>query len=676
MTNQSDRQQSCRNVTGTALNYEGDWHALWDVIGIPVGEYESRMLAYINLALNTTYTELNGAMAAYAIANGVTDWNSLGTFTPGPYPFAGSSQAFNFAGTTGMTPLAGSPATFSRGTNATMYRQGDGWLVYGPNNQFLYSNDFSNTWNANNTVSITQGYSDPFGGNNAWFQIPNTANVSHPLQQSINFVAGQTYTFSIYAKGGEGGYLWARLNLSNAAFPAGTQAWFNVGSSNPGVGTVGGNVTSTSFLSIGNGWYRIGITATCTNTAAGFASIVIANADSATSFAGDGIRGIYYYGAQFELGPYMQAYNPTTSVAYYGPRLDTNPTTLLPRGYLSETQSTNLLTYSNDFNNAAWTKVDIVVTSNSTISPEGIQNSDLITEGSAGNANLYQISSAFTAGASVAYSGYYKRGNSDWIRMTVTEGVGGVDGGRVWFNLATGSIGTNQLFGAGSGLTSSIIPLPNGWYRCSMVVVINGTTTTAQALTVSAQGDGNVSRVNNATRYQYGSQFEVGLFSSSYIPTLASTATRAADVLTAPWTIYPEFSMYVKYETYGTATTRGGLVVSDGTLNNRAGIRPASSSNTSSQFVIDGGVSQVSSNVGTTSANIVYKSAARFRLNDFAVTRNGGAVVTDTSGTIPSGLTTLYIGNENGIAQLSGWIYEAAIYPTGLANTQLQSITT
>jgi len=77
MTNQSDLQQSIRNITGTSLNYEGDWHALFDAASIPVGAFNGRLLQWINAQLSTSYTEINGAMAAYAESQGVVNWNSL-----------------------------------------------------------------------------------------------------------------------------------------------------------------------------------------------------------------------------------------------------------------------------------------------------------------------------------------------------------------------------------------------------------------------------------------------------------------------------------------------------------------------------------------------------------------------------------------------------------------------
>lgn len=80
MSNQGLRQASVRAVTGTNESYEGDWHALFDNAGISTGDFNGRLLAWINLKLSTSYAELNGAMAALAAYANVPSWNELGTF--------------------------------------------------------------------------------------------------------------------------------------------------------------------------------------------------------------------------------------------------------------------------------------------------------------------------------------------------------------------------------------------------------------------------------------------------------------------------------------------------------------------------------------------------------------------------------------------------------------------
>lgn len=78
MTQQSDRQAAVRVITGTSLDYNGDYMALFDLVGIPKGDWDGRFLAWLNLETGTTYTEINGAMQNYAALAGAYNWSSLG----------------------------------------------------------------------------------------------------------------------------------------------------------------------------------------------------------------------------------------------------------------------------------------------------------------------------------------------------------------------------------------------------------------------------------------------------------------------------------------------------------------------------------------------------------------------------------------------------------------------
>jgi hypothetical protein len=78
---QGYREERARAISGKALDYNGDWHAVFDTAAIPPGDTSGRMLAWINLKLGTTYKEVNGAMYAFAAANGAATWGGMGTFT-------------------------------------------------------------------------------------------------------------------------------------------------------------------------------------------------------------------------------------------------------------------------------------------------------------------------------------------------------------------------------------------------------------------------------------------------------------------------------------------------------------------------------------------------------------------------------------------------------------------
>lgn len=81
MSQQGLRQASVRAVTGTSGTYDGDFHALFDGQAIPAGDFDGRLLRWINLKLGVTYVSLPEAMQKLAEANGAANFSSLGTFS-------------------------------------------------------------------------------------------------------------------------------------------------------------------------------------------------------------------------------------------------------------------------------------------------------------------------------------------------------------------------------------------------------------------------------------------------------------------------------------------------------------------------------------------------------------------------------------------------------------------
>lgn len=94
-TNQGDRQASVRAVTGTSYTYEGDWHALFDQTGIAAGDFNGRLLAWINQRLGSTFSNLPSAQAGFAINQGAKSWGELGTFTASSGPITGGVLDFS-----------------------------------------------------------------------------------------------------------------------------------------------------------------------------------------------------------------------------------------------------------------------------------------------------------------------------------------------------------------------------------------------------------------------------------------------------------------------------------------------------------------------------------------------------------------------------------------------------
>jgi hypothetical protein len=82
MSQQALRQASIRAVTSTTHNHEGDWHALFTAGGIAAGDFNGRMIQWINTRLTASHTDINSALAAFAAAESASNFQSIGTFTP------------------------------------------------------------------------------------------------------------------------------------------------------------------------------------------------------------------------------------------------------------------------------------------------------------------------------------------------------------------------------------------------------------------------------------------------------------------------------------------------------------------------------------------------------------------------------------------------------------------
>jgi hypothetical protein len=119
----------------------------------------------------------------------------------------------------------------------------------------------------------------------------------------------------------------------------------------------------------------------------------------------------------------------------------------------------NLVTYSEQFNNAAWTKDRVTVTDNVTTAPNGTLSADKIVDTLQGN-NAYRVYNAVTLSA-ISYSAsfYVKAAEYSWVYIRIGNSL------RVWFNVTTGVVG-----GADSGIAGRIENAGNGWYRCTAII--------------------------------------------------------------------------------------------------------------------------------------------------------------------------------------------------------------
>jgi hypothetical protein len=504
--------------------------------------------------------------------------------------------------------------------------------------------------------------------------VENTvATAGHNLANNITVTSGVVYTQSYYVKAAERSKVQIRRS-TGSGLPSSPSIIFDL-SNGTYSGTLASGWINPVINSAGNGWYRIGITITANATGSDAALLAICDNTGNPIYTGDGTSGVYVFGAQLSdsasLDPYvLNAAAAPTAAAYYGPRFDYDPVTLQPKGLLIEEQRTNLVTYSDDFSNAAWIKYAGSVTGNTNISPDGTLTADTYTAD--GINALHRMEQTATAGAKT-FSIYAKASSNNFIQILWAADATPFAN----FNLATGVVGTT-----GGSTTASITSVGNGWYRCIAYTSSATATNPTIAIISSASAIRGENNTLATSIFIWGAQLEAGAFATSYIPTVASQVTRTADNASIvgsnfySWYNQNEGTMYSDTQRIGSVSTGFPRVVSinDGTANNEIATLWANVSSKLYGVVVNGGSTQADIGYSSQTQTSNYKTTIAYKVNDFAFDSNAGAIQTDTSGTVPI-VNNLSIGNIAASSQINGTIKQISYYNTRLSNSTLQSIT-
>jgi hypothetical protein len=437
-----------------------------------------------------------------------------------------------------------------------------------------------------------------------------------------------------------------------------------------------------SVTDAGNGWKRLSVTTTTVNSYVSLAPAPDASTtlntfglvDAATF---DGTSGVLAWGAQLEEGSTVNTYVTTTNLPSAAPRFDHDPVTGESLGLLIEESRTNLLQYSEQFDQSAWIKAQATVTPNIVTAPDGTQTADkLVMPISASTFHLCTQTATVSAGTFTA-SIYAKKADFDWFLFKQDSGSAAGSAYRgAWFNLNTGSVGTVD-----SGLTANIEGAENGWYRCSIKYILTGSGTSDIAAIISP-GDGQQNIVGDGTSgvYLWGAQLEEGSFPTSYIPTTGSTVTRAADVASitgtnfSSWYNQSEGTVFIKGSTSDLDANTGwsSFFQASSPSNNRISIRQGTT------IITSAGTTVSLANSASPTANETEEIAFAYKENDFAQYTSYANPVFQGTGLIPVSVDTLLIASVEGSGStfnLNGHISRLAYYPYRLSDTILQEIT-
>jgi hypothetical protein len=334
---------------------------------------------------------------------------------------------------------------------------------------------------------------------------------------------------------------------------------------------------------------------------------------------------------------------------------------------LVEPAATNLVLRSEEFN-TTWTAVAASVTANAATAPNGTLSADKLIDNATLTNHRVQQTTTSAAGSNT-FSVFAKKSEVEFVALRIGSDIG-------YFNLNNGTFG-----GLSAGITARTIDAGNGWYRC--IITKAAAIANENVLINTADAIGSIFYAGTSGGiFLWGAQYEVGSVATSYIPTVAATATRNADVISktgvsgfigqTQGTLYTE----VNIANPDKSTIRTILGIGDGTVNNRFSIRR----DTNGRIIVICVVG--SSTIGFVQTGNdqlgVFKIAVAYAVNDLTMYVNGASIGTTTIASVPA-CSRIDVGKLEGTGttnQLNDRIRAAALYPTRLTNAELASLTT
>jgi hypothetical protein len=510
-------------------------------------------------------------------------------------------------------------------------------------NLLLQSNTFNTSWTVSN-ATVTSGQAGYDGTNNAW-ELNSSASGGRILQS--NTQAG-LQTFSVYAKGSVSSgirlYAFGTVNAN---------AYFNLNLGT--VGAIGGSGVTAKIEAVGGGWYRCSISFNQTNVSVRLYTSDNANAEAAGT--------IYIQNAQLEAGDIATDYIATTTAA-----VSVGPVANVPRlDYLGSTcgklllepQRTNLVTYSEQINDASWSKalggagVAPVVTANYGISPSGYADADRIQFNAGGitGSDRSLLRKLITLTATQHALSFYVKSNSGTVTLAFT------------FN---------------GGTVGSITATESGWTRVSYVGTGTGALSTYG---IELQGS---TTSQTADILFWGAQLEAGAYATSYIPTLAASATRGADACSKTGISsligQTEGVLFLDFVYTKVGKTNQSIVLGGASNYSNTIYLLTTEASGDARFQLRIGGTALKANIPTTFVDGTrYKIAMAYKSGDSAFYVNGVSVGTSATsyGAVSEAISQfVYNWPYGGDEQWCSPISQTLFFTTRLSNAELAELTT
>lgn len=388
-------------------------------------------------------------------------------------------------------------------------------------NLVTYSEDFSQSWWTKSCDIESNALIQPDNSTSGFNLVEKTSTAyQYWYKSGFSVTIGNSYTFSAFVK-----YIDLRY-VQLTAYNGGAygSACFDLVSKTFTTATGGGyTATNAKIEEYANDWLRIQFTFTspATSTIPSICASNTASAGYVPLYVGTGLKSAVW-GAQIEEGN-LSSYIPTTGTTV---TRNGEVTTIAPPSGTTEIVETlkdityyiggnNLLTYSEEFDNAYWIKSATEIIPNQIISPDGNLNADKIYPTSSGNFRHIRQASYSPYTGTYCMSIFAKKGELSNILLIDYDGAGvGIN-----YNLDTG-VATS--YATIPFISFSMENVGNDWYRC-IATATNGyfywmVTNGGNSVAVTANGTDGI--------YIWGAQVEQGATATTY------QATR--DIVTVP----------------------------------------------------------------------------------------------------------------------------------------------
>ena len=343
---------------------------------------------------------------------------------------------------------------------------------------------------------------------------------------------------------------------------------------------------------------------------------------------------------------------------------------------LIEPLRTNNVLRSQEFDNGYWNKSNVTVTANTTTAPDNTTTADNVNITTT-NGFLRRTGLTFANSTSYTISIFVKKSATTGtknFRFFYGNNAANTSGLTCTVDLTniTATTTTNGTVPP-TILSTKLVNYVNNWYRVEVAFTTN-------ALGGSSNSEIGLQPPSGGPVVDFdawGAQVELGSTATSYIPTVAATVTRNADVISKTGISsligQTEGTIFVEANLTANTNERRIVVVSDGTETKRIMFWTLGTTlyaNFNGVLVTIGTFP-----IGTAKMALAYTIGASS--TTYSIKVNNNTLITGTAAAAPSSLSVIYLGtNTNSLLQLNDRIELATLFPTRLTNAQLATLTT